>query len=844
MNKTMDNLFVRAGRALRVHFDDSRITAAAIRQLSWRVEQGGGAIVGQPSSADVLVVDPAAPWVFHDFLRTKRPELRPSVVLAFWIPLCLTTRSLVWINHSYWQQVVIPSERPPHSEVPQGITAYSSFLAGLSYSKNPLLSSTKFAPRSSAALARDSSVISNLDNSDVEVSRSLEPGASSDDEPLEIPRKPKEATSRKTRPRSDSPSISIASQRPAQVQRDEAEVSDILPIEVSLPPADVDMSPPSPLPERVQQLQEESIVENVAAPSRSTPTGSAERQPSAVPGPSIPQCHSPLHHSPPQDEQDPSQSHANVSPASVIVAAEPVISSTSNGAQAATETEQSTAPQHAETESASQVVSETVAGSKEAYLPPTLDSTPPPIQEEPNSTPLNSSPKILNVATREPIGTTAILDNSRASSPLSPSVSIIPSTARSEPANASQPSNGPDRQPTTQGEAAAEINVTRKPAEPTGSTVASTETASTSAAPPNTPTTVPKVSAQAFPERHKPIVEGLSGTPSSKPSPSNTTKVRVRPKMRPPPELSDSTSSSPTPKANPSQPKSKLEIQSNANGQSTKPGPSSVVSMSGGTPLVKSTTAVLAGSPTSTVSSSVTNRTTSIPASVNTTPATTVAADTPNPALGSSLSRPKQLIVRSPTISTTTLRGPSASVSPVQTRHRNTSSSAYHSSPEIVPLFGPPTPPTPTPEQLAAKRPTWTKEEDQYIIDYMNWVFAQDPLASTSEIMKEIAANCPYRSVGNWQNRFTSKEDSIYMNEVPVLFERLTNKTSGGSSSRNASKTLGILSGSRTRNRSTVDYVDSSDDENGATSNDGEGPPRKRTRRSRASGRRRSERMT
>ncbi|CUA77284.1 Sialidase [Rhizoctonia solani] len=825
MNKTMDNLFVRAGRALRVHFDDSRITAAAIRQLSWRVEQGGGAIVGQPSSADVLVVDPAAPWVFHDFLRTKRPELRPSVVLAFWIPLCLTTRSLVWINHSYWQQVVIPSERPPHSEVPQGITAYSSFLAGISYSKNSLLSSTKFAPRSSTALARDSSVISNLDNSDLEVSRSLEPGASSDDEPLEIPRKPKEATSRKTRPRSDSPSTSIAPQRSAEVQRDEAEVSDILPAEVSLPPHDVDMSPPSSPPERVQQLQEESIVENVAAPSRSTPTGSTERRPLAVSGPSISQRHSPLHRSPPQDGQDSSQSRGDVSPASVTVAAEPVKSSTSNGAQAATETGRSTAPQHSETESASLVVSETVAGAKEAYVPPTLDSTPSPVQEEPNST-------------------TVILDNSRPSSPLSPSASIIPSTARSEPANGSNPSNAPDGQPTTQGKAAAEINVTRKPAEPTGSTVAPTETASTSTAPPNTPTTVPKASAQAFPEGHKPTVEGLSGTPSSKPSPSNATKVRVRPKMRPPPERSDSASSSPTPKTDPLQPKSKLKIQSNANGQSTRPSPSAVVSMTGGTPLVKSTTSALAHSPASTISSSVTNRTTSIPASVNTTPATTVAADTPNPGAGSSLSRPKQLIVRSPTISATALRGPSASVSPVQTRHRNTSSSAYYSSPEILPLFSPPTPPTPTPEQLAAKRPVWTKEEDQYIIDYMNWVFAQDPLASTSEIMKEVAAHCPYRSVANWQNRFTSKEDSIYMNEVPVLFERLTNKTSGGSSSRNASKTLGILSGSRTRNRSAVDYVDSSDDENGATSNDGEGPPRKRTRRSRASGRRRSERMT
>jgi hypothetical protein len=42
------------------------------------------------------------------------------------------------------------------------------------------------------------------------------------------------------------------------------------------------------------------------------------------------------------------------------------------------------------------------------------------------------------------------------------------------------------------------------------------------------------------------------------------------------------------------------------------------------------------------------------------------------------------------------------------------------------------------------------------------------------------------------------------MNEVPVLFDRLTNKTSGASSSRSGNKTLEILSGTRTRNRRAV----------------------------------------
>ncbi|KAL5638081.1 hypothetical protein ACGC1H_002362 [Rhizoctonia solani] len=747
MNKNMDNMFVRTGRPLRLHFDDSRITAAAIRQLSWRVEQGGGVIVGQPSVADVLVVDPAAPWVFHDFLRTKRPGLRPSVVLAFWIPLCLTTRSLIWINHSYWQQVVIPSERPPRSEIPQGITAYSSFLAGISYSKNTLSYTTKTASRSSAALDRDSSVISNLDNSDLEVSRSLEPGASSDDEPLEIPRKRKESKSSGAMPRPHSPLTSAPPQRPAEMQKDEDEVEGILPAsEVSLPLHDVDMSSSSLLPEPAQKPQGETVVENVAPPNRSASVVSVEKQPSAVPSSSGSQRHRTPRHSSPQNDQD-LPSHAEPSPASATAAVEPTISSSSN-TLATAETELSTASQHAATESAPSAASETVTRTKEAYVPPTLDSTPSPIQEEPNSTPLDSSPKIPNIITHEPLtGTTAISDKLRSPSPPSPSISIVSSAARSEPVIVPEPSNGSKKSQMTQGEASMETNVTRKPAEFTGSAVTPTETMSpgpiksqapTSTAPPNTPAVAPETSASASSTGPKRALDTPLGSHSSRPSPSNASKVRVRPRMRPPPDGNDSIASGSARRTSLPQPTSKLKILSGANGGVAKPRPSAVAAMTGGAPLIKPDhslahgTAAPGDSPASTMSSSVTHNTTSLPASVNTTPATTVAADTPNPAPGSSLSRPKQLIVRSPT------------VSPIQSRHPARSSASYPSSPEVVPLFSPPAPPTPTPEQLtslAAKRPAWTKEEDQYIIDYMNWVFAQDPFASTSEIMKEIASH-------------------------------------------------------------------------------------------------------
>ncbi|CAE6435143.1 unnamed protein product [Rhizoctonia solani] len=837
MNKTMDTLFVRAGSPLRLHFDDTRITAAAIRQLSWRVEQGGGTIVDHHSKADILVVDPAAPWVFHDFLRTKRIELRPSVVLAFWIPLCLTTRSLVWITHPCWQQVVVPSERPPHSEIPQGVTAYSSFLAGIAYSKMSLLSSRKPAPRSSIALERDSSIISYVDNSDLEVSQSLEPGASSDDEPLGYAHRPQRSVPRmRPKPSSNSPSAAASPRRITEGQGDEAEVSDILPVgDATLPPDDVEMSPPSP---ELVQPPEKSVVKSAAL---SNSTGSAKKRPPTVPDLSDAQRHTSSRHSSLQSENGIPRDDSH--PVSATVAVEPEISSKPRSVSPAIKNRSSTAPQHVETKPASSVGLGAAAVGAGGYIPTNLDSTPPPPSEEPNSP-------------------TVVLDKPKAPSP--PSASNRPSTTGSDPAIVSDTLNainGPQR---TQGQSSIETDASSKPAElATSAATTPTETssssktikpqASTSSDPPNTPASVPKALVLTSSTGLRRVLDPSFGTHSSKPSPSNAVKAKVRPKMRPKPQ----------PDGNDSvlsglpQPKSKLKIQSGANGMGTKLRPSMVASTTGGAPLIKpsqsstatTTTTASVDSPDSTSSSPVINATISLPASATTTPATTVAADTPNPVPGSSLSRPKKLIIRSPTNSAVTLSRPSASVSPVQSRRTaSTSASRTHPpSPEDTdPFNSPPPPPTPTPEQLAslaAKRPAWTKEEDQYIIDYMNWVFAQDPFASTSEIMREIATNCPYRSVSNWQNRFTSKEDSIYMNEVPVLFERLTNRTSGVSSGASNNKTLQILSGTRTRSRRAIDYVNSSGDENGDSSVDGDGPPRKRSRRSRASARRRSDRL-
>ncbi|KAG8715151.1 hypothetical protein FRC08_010937 [Ceratobasidium sp. 394] len=56
----------------------------------------------------------------------------------------------------------------------------------------------------------------------------------------------------------------------------------------------------------------------------------------------------------------------------------------------------------------------------------------------------------------------------------------------------------------------------------------------------------------------------------------------------------------------------------------------------------------------------------------------------------------------------------------------------------------PPSPPLPEILPETAKPIEQWEKDDQYIIDYMNWTFKQDPQASTTEIMLEIARRVSY----------------------------------------------------------------------------------------------------
>ncbi|KAG8735762.1 hypothetical protein FRC10_010170 [Ceratobasidium sp. 414] len=103
----------------------------------------------------------------------------------------------------------------------------------------------------------------------------------------------------------------------------------------------------------------------------------------------------------------------------------------------------------------------------------------------------------------------------------------------------------------------------------------------------------------------------------------------------------------------------------------------------------------------------------------------------------------------------------------------------------------PPSPPLPEVLPEPSKSGQQWEKDDQYIIDYMNWTFEQDPRASTTEIMLEIARRLPHHSVEAWQRRFTSHEGSKFIHHVPVLNKRFHKRTSSiGSKGKSKSQAV------------------------------------------------------
>ncbi|KAG9091701.1 hypothetical protein FRC06_000448, partial [Ceratobasidium sp. 370] len=90
----------------------------------------------------------------------------------------------------------------------------------------------------------------------------------------------------------------------------------------------------------------------------------------------------------------------------------------------------------------------------------------------------------------------------------------------------------------------------------------------------------------------------------------------------------------------------------------------------------------------------------------------------------------------------------------------------------------PPSPPLPEILPESSKSMQQWEKDDQYIIDYMNWIFEQDPKASATEIIFEIAKRLPHHSVEAWQRRFKSYEGTKFIHHVPVLNDRFHKRTS------------------------------------------------------------------
>ncbi|QRV82256.1 hypothetical protein RhiJN_10271 [Ceratobasidium sp. AG-Ba] len=183
-----------------------------------------------------------------------------------------------------------------------------------------------------------------------------------------------------------------------------------------------------------------------------------------------------------------------------------------------------------------------------------------------------------------------------------------------------------------------------------------------------------------------------------------------------------------------------------------------------------------------------------------------------------------------------------------RSRSHSPSTAAHHAWLAADPP-APPYPPRPVSETEAGpvvRYWDWTEDEDQYIIDYMNWWFDRWPDASTDAILAQIAPNLWHHSRISVFTRFKNKEQKDYMMQVPVLFHRMTNRTSrvnphsAQTSTSRSGRVIGRGSGpTQTRKRAQIDYRESSDGERRLRRNrddSDEEPFRERRRSVRTSG--------
>ncbi|QRV82250.1 hypothetical protein RhiJN_10265 [Ceratobasidium sp. AG-Ba] len=89
----------------------------------------------------------------------------------------------------------------------------------------------------------------------------------------------------------------------------------------------------------------------------------------------------------------------------------------------------------------------------------------------------------------------------------------------------------------------------------------------------------------------------------------------------------------------------------------------------------------------------------------------------------------------------------------------------------------PPALPEILPETSTSGRRQWLRD-DEYIINFMNWVFKQDPKASAAEIILDISKRLPHHSNDSWRRRFATYEGEKFIHRIPVLNELYHKKIS------------------------------------------------------------------
>ncbi|KAG9119391.1 hypothetical protein FRC07_005599 [Ceratobasidium sp. 392] len=807
--------------------------------------QYGGLASNDAANSDILLVDPTAPHAFDEFLRTRPVEQRPPVVLAYWVPLCILAKQVVWYEHPHWSCICIPYERLPYPSVPVGVLAYGSFLAGrVSARLVPPVELLGQTPELMAkAIVASSGYVAQESGSQLPLdppSNDAMPATSVPALPSTVPAvaTPAAAAALVT-DRHSSMATSALSSEPNDSFEAPAPVGPLLsPVNTKRAGSGLKIATignskwNGPLDRRYRVPKSHRVLQKTSSSSSQSGLAGGTSHPKPVAPDVQPQTGTAL-----------SGSENATAPSAVTEAASRGTNGISNGKLPPTPT----SIENGTSRSNGMATREKEAENTIIVTEPTSNDALPPIQPatSTNGARTSSAPQDNTIALSAPsVDTTrdlaltflpapalfsskappvATLGNSRTGAQVPHATKrfvLKPLSKSSMPRS----SGGPETSTTnhTNGKAKDKVINPPAPTQSTQSTIASTLKSTPAIS--NGHNFSSSSQSESTSELNRPrfnLVRFASGSPDRPSNGNGASHARPNGSLKPQSLNGTSSSSSlslvplatnPNQPPPPALPEILPEYRGSDKDQWLKDEAYMVAYMNWRykqDPSLKPIDII------------------------------------------------KEIAIQAGHCSLLPRRNPDAwrrrfnshesdvfahQVFELKKRFHNKTSSVNPKTankPQTInqpvpePITQPPIAPSPpsrplppiTPPELEGTK-IWTDEEDQFLVDYMNWCFDEDPTAATDDILREIASQIPRHSYQAWSTRFLSRETMVYSLQVPELFRRMTNRTSRVNPSGprmddpNPTPAASSIEGAQKRKRKYVSYKDPSDEDKPGSNSD------------------------